>query len=229
MLTMFRILFALLLCVLPVCAAAQSSGHILVMPFENVRRDARLHWIGEAAALLLADDLKTRGLAAITRAERIRAFDQLHLPTAATLSRATVIKVGEFVGASEIIVGSVAVDGTALIVEAHSIRIDVGRLQANVTERGALIDMIAIFERIAGRLAPDVTVTVERSARPPLEAFENYVKGLMAESPAARAAFLEAAIARNPGYDRALLTLWGVRGDQGDHAAALEAARAVAG
>lgn len=229
MLTMFRILFACLLCLLPVCAAAQSSGHILVMPFENLRRDARLHWIGEAAALLLADDLKSRGVAAITRAERIRAFDQLHLPTAATLSRATVIKVGEFVGASEIIVGSVAVDGTALIVEAHSIRIDVGRLQPNVTERGALIDMIAIFERLAGRLAPDATVTGERSARPPLEAFENYVKGLMAESPAARTAFLEAAIARNPGYDRALLTLWGVRGDQGDHAAALEAARAVAG
>ena len=38
--------------------------------------------------------------AAITRDERVRAFEQLHLPLSASLSRATVIKVGELVGAS---------------------------------------------------------------------------------------------------------------------------------
>ncbi|HXG55894.1 MAG TPA: tetratricopeptide repeat protein [Vicinamibacterales bacterium] len=226
--TMRTILVVLFLCLLPVRSAAQSSGRILVMPFENPRRDARLHWIGEAAALLLADDLNSRGLAAIARAERIRAFEQLHLPPTATLSRATVIKVGEFVGASEIVVGSVAVDGSALIVEAHSIRIDVGRLQPNVTERGVLSEVFAVFEAVARRLAPEGRTKTERPVRPPLEAFEQYVKGLMAESAAARVTFLEGAVRLNPGYDRALLALWGVRGDQGDHAAALAAARGVA-
>jgi tetratricopeptide (TPR) repeat protein len=49
----------------------------------------------------------------------------------------------------------------------------------------------------------------------------------MAESAATRATFLESAIALHPGYDRALIALWGVRNDQGDHQAALSAARAV--
>lgn len=213
----------------PERAAAQATegGRILVMPFENVKREPRLHWIGEAAALLLADHLGARGLAAIRRAERVRAFEELLLPSTAVLSRATVIKVGELVGASEIIVGSVTLDGNDLVVEANSIRIDVGRLQPHVRERGPLPEVEDLFDKVASRLAPDAKPRDTRSPRPPLEAFENYVKGLMAESSAARATFLETAIKIHPGYDRARLALWDVRTEQGDHAAALAAVRAV--
>ena len=42
-----------------------------------------------------------------------------------------------------------------------------------------------------------------------------------------RPSFLEAALKLDPGYDRARLALWEVRTSQGDHAAALAAARAV--
>src|SRR5918993_1537792 len=208
-------------------AGPSDAGRILVMPFENVKREPRLHWIGEAAALLLADHLGTRGMAAIRRAERVRAFEELHLPANAVLSRATVIKVGELVGASEVIVGSVALEGETLVVEANSIRIDVGRLQPPVRERGPLQAVEDLFDRVAGRLAPDAKPRDARPARPPLEAFENYVKGLMAESSATRATFLEAAIKIHPAYDRARLALWDVRTEQGDHAAALAAVRVV--
>jgi Tfp pilus assembly protein PilF len=203
------------------------SGRILVMPFENTRREAKLHWIGEAAALLLADDLNARGLAAIRRPERVRAFEHLQLPGSAVLSRATVIKIGELVGASEIIVGSVVLEGTELLVEAHSIRIDVGRLQPHVRERGPLEDVVNIFARVAARFAAGAPAAQRAAARPPLEAFENYVKGLMAESAAAQASFLETAIQAHAGYDRAYLALWALRNSEGDHAGALAAARAV--
>ena len=72
-------LIALLLLLLPVQAAAQSSGRVLVMPFDNPKRDARLHWMGEAAALLLTDELEARRIDVITRAERIRALDELRI------------------------------------------------------------------------------------------------------------------------------------------------------
>lgn len=211
----------------PAPAASASGGRILVMPFENTKREPKLHWIGEAAALLLADQLGARGLAAIRRAERVRAFEELHLPSNAVLSRATVIKVGELVGASEIIVGTVVLEGDNLVVEANSIRIDVGRLQPHVRERGPLPEIEDVFERVARRLAPDTKPREARSSRPPLEAFELYVKGLMAESAAARATFLESAIKIHPAYDRAYLAMWDVRTDQEDHAAALAAARGV--
>ena len=223
----FRIVCILAVALLIPSAARAQAGRILVMPFENRAREPRLHWIAEAAALLLADDLNIRGLAAIRRADRVHAFDQLHLPSSAVLSRATVIKVGELVGASEVIVGTVALEGTDIVVEAHSIRIDIGRLQPHVRERGPLAEVVSVFGRVAARLAPDARAREQSPARPPLEAFESYVKGLMAESAAARATFLESAIREYPGYDQAQLALWEVRSDQGDHTAALIAARAV--
>lgn len=213
---------------LPAAAGAQASGErILVMPFDNPAREPRLHWIAEAASLLVADELNARGVPAIRRAERLNAFEQLQLPPAATLSRATVIKVGQVVGASEVIVGTVRLDGDDLVLEAHGVKIDVGRVQPPVTERGALEDVVLLFERLSAKIASNAPVRGERGERPPLEAFEAYVKGLMAESAATRATFLEEAIKLHPGYDRAYLALWAVRHDQDDHAGALEAARAV--
>jgi tetratricopeptide (TPR) repeat protein len=210
-------------------APQASAARILVIPFDNTRHEPRLHWMSEASVVLLADELNALGLRAITRAERIRAFEQLHLPPTASLSRATVIKVGQLVGASEVIIGSIAFADGDLSVDAHSIRIDVGRLQPEVRGRAPLPDLFKLFEQLAKRLAPDAHAPdVPRTARPPLDAFENYIKGLIAESPAAQATFLETAVRQYPGYDRAQLALWEVRTDQGNHAAALSAARAVA-
>ena len=207
--------------------AQTTANRILVMPFDNPAREPRLHWIAEAASLLVADELNARGVPAIRRSERVNAFEQLHLPLTATLSRATVIKVGELVGASEVVVGSVRLAGEELILEAHSVRIDVGRVEPPMTERGPLVDVVLLFERLSARLASGAPLRGAPSARPPIDAFESYVKGLMAESAATRATFLEAAIKSHPRYDRAHLALWAVRSDQADHAAALAEARAV--
>lgn len=211
----------------PAGAQVAGSSRILVVPFENVQREPRLYWLAEASAMLLADELRARGLSAIARDERVRAFEQLHLPLSASLSHATVIKVGHIVGATEVIVGTLALDGENLEVEAHSIRIDVGRLQPDVSDRAPLPDLFALFDRLASRLAPEARARPARAGQPPLEAFEHYVKGLIAESPGAQATFLETAIKLFPGYDRARLALWSVRTDQADYTAALAAVRSV--
>ena len=70
------------------------------MPFENVKRDGRIFWLGEASAVLLADDLNAFGANAITREERLRAFERLQVPPAAALTDATVIRIGQLVGAA---------------------------------------------------------------------------------------------------------------------------------
>jgi tetratricopeptide (TPR) repeat protein len=206
---------------------APADGRILVVPFENTQHEPRLYWLSEASAVLLADELNARGVGAITRDERVRAFEQLHLPLAASLSRATVIKIGQIVGASEVIVGSFVVDGGRLKVDAHSIRIDVGRLEPDIAGEAPLTELFTVFDKLARGFAPGAPADAAREPRPPLDAFENYIKGLIAESPAAQATFLETAVKQFAGYDRAELALWAVRTDQGDHAAALTAARAV--
>jgi tetratricopeptide (TPR) repeat protein/TolB-like protein len=204
------------------------APRILVVPFETATRDGRTYWLGEAVALLLADDVNARGLGAITRPARERAYEQIHLPPNAVLSRATVIKVGELVGASQVIVGEVRVDGDELTIRARPIRIDVGRVDSDVTERGKLGDLFSLVQKVSRRVVPGGTdPAAALSQSPSLHAFEQYVKGLLAEHPSSQADFLEAALKLDPGYDRARLALWDVRTAQGNHAAALAIARAV--
>ena len=229
---LFVVAVAIIVAVLgtPRVTAAQPvvGDRVLVVPFENARHEPRVQWLGEASAVLLEDQLRARRVAAISRDERVRAFDELHLPLTASLSHATVIKVGHLVGASEVIVGQFSLDGTTLRVDAHSIHIDVGRLEPDVFDQAPVTDLFASFARLAARLAPDsVAPAAPAHPVPPLPAFESYVKGLIAESPSAQASFLEAAIKAFPGYDRAELALWTVRSGVADHVSALAAARAV--
>jgi Tfp pilus assembly protein PilF len=104
----------------------------------------------------------------------------------------------------------------------------VGRVAPDAVERGPLGDFFAIFERLAARVAPATrTAPASSGSRPPLGAFESYIKGLVAESAATKATFLENAIKDYPSFDRARLALWDVRNEQGDHGAALAAVKAV--
>jgi len=214
-------------------AAAQSSspalGRILVMPFENVTREARIFWLGEASSVLLTDDLSALGASAITRPERVEAFERLQVPPAASLTDATVIRIGQIVGADTVITGSLQLDGDTLIVHARGLELGAGRLQADVIERGALQDLYAIFERAARRVAPSSSRSAEDILRehPPVAAFENYIKGVLAETPANAINYLNAALVAHPSYDRARLALWDVYTDEGEDERALSAVVAV--
>ena len=78
-----RLLIALTLPALPAAAAQAPAGRILVVPFENTRHDPAVYWLSEASAVLLADALRAGGVGAISRVERVRAFEHLHLPLSA--------------------------------------------------------------------------------------------------------------------------------------------------
>lgn len=216
-------------------AAAQApppgpAARILVMPFENLKHESRIIWLGEAASVLLADDLVALGASPITRSERLQAFERLDVPPAAALTDATVIRIAQLVGADRVVLGSLHLEGDELIVRARSIVLESGRLQVDVTERGILEDLYATFERIARKIAPPSTRTSEEIERqlPPLAAFENYIKGVLAETPATAVAYLQTALKQAPSFDRARLGLWDVYTEQDDHAAALAAVSAVA-
>jgi tetratricopeptide (TPR) repeat protein len=209
--------------------AQPADGRILVMPFENVSHNAHIVWLGEAASVLLADDLNAMGTPAITRDERREAFERLQVPPAAALTDATVIRIGQLLRASRVVIGSLSMEGDDVVVRARSIILESAKLQADVTERGALPELFATFERVARKLAPSSSRTsadVERT-HPPVAAFENYIKGLVAETPATAVAYLDAALKADPTFDRARIALWEVFDTQGEHAKALTAVNAV--
>ncbi|MGE3177425.1 MAG: tetratricopeptide repeat protein, partial [Vicinamibacterales bacterium] len=210
----------------PGTAVAQPAPRprVLVMPLENVSRDGKIFWLSEAAAILLADDLNAMGVAAITRLERRKAFERLQVPPAAVLSDATVLRLGHFLGAASVVVGTLRLDGADLVVEARHIVLDSAKVRERATERGPLTDFYAIFERMARRFAPPgapSTVEIEPQ-HPPVAAFEQYIKGVVAESPKTAAAYLRAALDIHPAFDRAKLALWEAYSEQELHERAAE-------
>src|SRR3954471_8913991 len=206
------------------------APRILVMPFENVAREAPLFWLTEAAAVLLTDDLNALGASAITRMERQQAFERLQVPPVAVLTDATVIRIGQLVGAAQVVVGSLVMENDAIVVRARTIALDTGRVRTDVTERGPMPELFPMFERIARQMVPGSATSPADVAKqhPPVTVFEAFIKGLLAETPATAISYLRAALAGQPSFDRARLALWDVYADQGDHALAVAAVESVA-
>jgi Tfp pilus assembly protein PilF/predicted hydrocarbon binding protein len=209
---------------------------VLVMPFENPSREARLAWMGEGSAILLADDLRSAGVDAMTRDERLRAFDRFQVPPLATLSRATVIRIGELVGAADVLTGSMGLDGDGdtLVLKARRIHLDTGRLDPETIERGPLGDFPATCHRLARRLwAGELEAAWSDEARGRAgaaaspAAFEPYVKGLLAETPAGQMPYLKMALQLQPDFDAARIALAQAWIAAGDYRAAIEAVQPV--
>jgi len=206
---------------------SQPGERMLVIPFENPSREPRIYWIGEASAVLLADDLNAFGKRAYTREERLDAFQRLQVPPVATLSHATVIRLGQVVGATHVVIGSFRLTGGMISVRAQNIRLDTGRMEHEFVEAGPLEDLFEIFGRVSRRVAGQ-SASDAVSPRPALPVFENYIKGLIATSTPAKIRYLEAAIKLDPTFDRARLALWNVHHEDANGQAALVAAAAVA-
>ena len=214
---------------LAVPARAQSTGRILVMPFENVKRESRIVWLSEASAVLLADDLNALGGDAITREERLEAFERLQVPPAASLTDATVIRIAQIVGAAHVVVGTVQLEGDVLTVRARRIAVEAARIQGQASVQGPFPDLFATFERLARELAPFGATSPPAGERvnPPIGAFENYIKGVLTETPATAVSYLNKALEIDGTFDRARLALWRVYEDQGEHQRALTAVSRV--
>jgi tetratricopeptide (TPR) repeat protein len=212
-----------------VAQPAGAVGRALVVPFENVKREGRYYWLAEAAAVLLTWDLDAAGASPISRDERLKAFERLQVPPVASLSEATVVRLGQLIGAGQVVLGTFAVEDGEVKVTARLIELDTGRMRPEVAETGRLEDLFAVFERVARALLPPGNPAPERfdveHGSPPV--FESYIKGLLAETAAARVRFLEAALKLSPPFAPGHLALWQVYTAQGDHSKAAAAALGV--
>ena len=225
----FALVCSACLLTMPAAAVAQTTQRQFVVPFENVSREAQTYWLSEASAVILTDDLIALGGPTITREDRVRAFDRLRVPVAATLSHATVIRLGQLVGANAAVVGSVEVKGQDLTVRARSIRIEAGRMSPEIVESGPLTDIFAVYGRVARKLVPDSKVSTEEMEQRhvPIAAFEQYIKGLIVHAPASKISFLTQALRLEPAFHRVRIELWNAYTDLSEHQQALASVRDV--
>jgi tetratricopeptide (TPR) repeat protein/TolB-like protein len=212
-------------------AVAQSTVLVdtLVMPFANTRGEPRLYWLGEGSAVLLSELLDDGTAASVVpREERLRAFERLQLPASPALSHATVIKVGQLVGATEIVVGSYEQAGDRLTVRARAIKLASGRMTPEIQESGPLTELVAIYSRVAAAVRGRSPVQPKDDALlSSPSAFEAYVKGLVAETSSTQSSFLAQALKLSGGDARVRLAQWDVFNDQGEYQRAFDVANAV--
>jgi tetratricopeptide (TPR) repeat protein len=211
--------------------AGPAAARVLVTPFESDVSLPQTYWLGEGTALLVSDELQAAGVLVITREQRVRMFEEMLLPQNVPLTRATIIRAAQMLGAAHVVSGAVELTGDEIVLRARALRLEAGQLQPEVVERGEVQDVLAVARRVAARLASQMgvgaTPRAPTAAAPPLDAFEWYIKALLAEEPEAQQRLLRASLERFPRYDRALLALWDVEMARGNPAAALAAVKKV--
>ena len=240
-------ILAVLVAALPHTAGAQGSApsnapststRYLVVPFSNDQREPRFYWLSEGSSVLMTDDLAALGAQVISREDRLRALERMSVPGTAMLSHATVIRLGQLLGATHVVVGGFRLQNGTLTVRARAIRLDSGRMLPEIAEEGPLDRAFDVHLRVARGLALDggapgsVGQSVGQTAAaaqgyPPLAAIEQYIKGLIAGAPAARLSFLDQALRLWPQFQRARLAQWDVHAELGDHTQALAVIRQV--
>jgi tetratricopeptide (TPR) repeat protein len=229
---------AILACIPSATAWAQQApgARVLVMPFA-AESDPKApggvgaaRWLSEAASVLVSQGLVGRGVGVVHRDDRVAVFDRLQLPMAFPLTRATTIRVGDLIGASEIVFGEIKL-AQRLSVRAKFVRLSTGEQLPDVVDEAPLTEIFQLFDRMSERIAAStgrpLSSPPARAAPLSLEAFENYVKGLVAATPAAQQRFFEMALTQAPRDPRILIALWDAYTAQGAHDKALAAANAI--
>ncbi len=199
------------------------AGRLMVVPFENEAGSVPVPWVSEAAAVLITDGLTALGQGAVSRDDRVRAFEQLRVPSLQTVSYATVIRIGALVGVSHVVVGSYAIVDDQLTVTARAVDLQFGRRVAEVRESGPVAQIVDLHDRVTRGLVQVLGGPVGAASRrpQPVAAFEHYIKGLIAPTPSLQIVSFTEALRLAPGDSRTRIGLWSAHAARGEHAQAL--------
>jgi tetratricopeptide (TPR) repeat protein len=222
----FRALFILFLAAAAACAqepseskpAEPSQMHgrlLLVLPFENRSGVANLDWISEGFPDVLNRRLNAAGFLTISRGDRLYAFDHLGLPLNLQPSRATAIRIAQTLDADYVIFGNYALTNQAITANAEILDVSALKLGAPIEQQGDadhLLDLLnSLAWRVTRQLDPSYAVeeqtflAADRGLHE--DAFQAYIQGLVAESPAQQVQHLREAVRLDPSFPPAWLAL----------------------
>jgi tetratricopeptide (TPR) repeat protein len=185
----------------------------LVLPFQNNSNVPGLEWVGESFPELLGPRLS--GFFVIDRQERLNAFDRLGVPTTLRTSRATAYEIAQAMEVDYVILGSYNYDGQSLAARAQVLDMQRLHLSQPAMASGSLPSLIQIenllamdvMRILAPNLASSRSEFLSAQRAPRLDAFEAYMRGLVANSRQEKIARFREAARLNPAYTQAIFQL----------------------
>lgn len=188
---------------------------MLVVPFENASGAPGLEWVGETFPEILGQRMASPQLYPVGRDDRNYAFDRMGIPQALRPSRATLYRLGEQMDVDYVVMGRYSFDGRTFTVSARLLQMNQLHLMPEVTESGPLPKLLDLESALAWdllrQLTPDLLTSRNQfvAAAPSvrLDAFENYIRGLLATVRQEKIRYFRAALRVTPSYSAALLEL----------------------
>ncbi len=212
--------------------ASEVHGRLLlVLPFENRSAVAGTDWMGAAFPDVLNRRLNAAGFLTISRGDRLYAFDHLGLPLNLEPTRATAIRIAQTLDADYVIYGHYTVlanpaggettgqaPGTAanqITAQAEVLDVSALRLSAPIEKHGDPDHLLAMIDSLAWQVTRQLDpaygveeqtfVAADKNLH--ADAFEAYIRGLVAEDAQHTIQHLRDAVKLDPGFAPAWLAL----------------------
>src|ERR1700726_477365 len=171
-------------------AAKNNSSHgiYLVFPFQNSGPSSRLDWLSEGLEELTIQGLSSAGEQVYSHSWRLGELERYGIPTTAKLSRATMLHVAEDLDADLVVFGSFNYDGKNLPIDSRLLRVNPAALLPPLHESGPLETVMDLHTRLMWRMLSEndhayplsLTGTNQLHKQGRLDAFEHYIRGLIA-------------------------------------------------
>lgn len=200
-------------------AFALRAETVLVLPFFNQTNSSNVDWIGESVSEAVRESLVSEGVLALEREDRLEVFRRLSLRTNAVLTRASIIKAGEALDATEVIYGhydlTASPDGGGgsrgvLRIGTRILNLKKFEQGPELEESGPVEELATLEARLSWRVlmalrektAPTEEVFLRTRPRVRLDALESYIRGLLAVNPEQQHRFFTQAARLDTNYSQ---------------------------
>ena len=166
----------------------------MVFPFENAAASPRLEWLSEGLEELTIQRLSAAGEQVYSHAGRLAELERNGLLHSSKLSRATMLHIGEDLDADFVVFGRFAARGNSLTIESRILKVSPARLLPAQREAGTLDSLMDLHSRLIWRMlsgndhnySQSLAEFSKRQRPLRLDAFEHYIRGLLANEDDAR-------------------------------------------
>ncbi len=177
---------------------------------------ANLDWLGEGLSELTVERLEDRDVNVLTRDDRLATLERMGLPDSARFSHATIVKIAAEADADAVVYGRFQSDGKTATLEARVLHLTPPSLSSPLTETSTLQDLIRAHARLTWKIecaldpknCPQQGANLDESSftEPPpslpLDALENFARGIAVSQDDERLRLLREAARLEPTWDR---------------------------